>query len=96
MVARDTYDEAEEDDVEVDDYEGAADAPAAPLFLGDGRRPGRVRAQVVQHNVGQFLLSTTDVEELHSSRAIKNRRIQTLQGIRMLVDIDDSYLLTGG
>ena len=96
VVAPDTYDEAEEDDVEVEDYAGAADAPAAPLFLGDGRRPGRVRAQAVQHNVGQFLLSTTDVAEMHSSRAIKLRRIQALQGIRMLVDIDDSYLLTGG
>ena len=96
VVAPDTYDEAEEDDVEVEDYAGAADAPAAPLFLGDGRRPGRVRAQAVQHNVGQFLLSTTDVAEMHSLRAIKLRRIQALQGIRMLVDIDDSYLLTGG
>ena len=81
VVAPDTHDEAEEDDVEVDDYEGAADASAAPLFLGDGRRPGRVRAQVVQHNVGQFLLSTTDIDELHSSRIIKSRRIQALQGI---------------
>lgn len=96
VVAPDTYDEAEEDDVEADDYEGAAAAPAAPLFLGDGRRPGRVRAPAIQHNVGQFLLETIDIHEMHSSRMIASSQLQSLQGIRMLIDLDDSYLLAGG
>ena len=79
MVAPDSHDEAEEDDSEADDYEG----PAAPLFLDDGRRPGRIRKQAVQHNVGQFLLATIDLNDLRSSRMIKSRRLQSLHGIYM-------------
>ena len=96
VVAPDTYDEADEDDAEVADYEGAADGPAAPLFLGDGRRPGRVRKQAVQHNVKQFLISDADLSCMQSSLMIHDDRLETLHGVRMLLDIDDSYLLRGG
>ena len=96
VVAPDTYDEADEDDAEVADYEGAADGPAAPLFLGDGRRPGRVRKQTVQHNVKQFLISDADLSCMQSSLMIHEDRLETLHGVRMLLDIDDSYLLRGG
>ena len=96
VVAPDTYDEADEDDAEAADYDGAADGPAAPLFLGDGRRPGRIRKQVVQHNVKQFVIVDDDPDYVSSSSMIKKDRLETLHGIRMLLDIDDSYLLLGG